>query len=137
MRVTKIEKEILSRYKTIAVVGASPDPQRHSNAVMAYLIGTGYKVIPINPNVESVLGRKTYPDLPSVPDKIEVVNVFRAPDKVMPTVDEAIAVGAKVLWLQEGVINEEAAEKARQAGMTVIMDKCIAKAHAVFTGAKH
>jgi uncharacterized protein len=134
MRVTKIEKEILSKYKTIAVVGASPDPQRHSNAVMAYMIGTGYKAIPINPTVESVLGRKTYPDLLSVPEKIEVVNVFRASDKVMPTVDEAIAVGAKVLWLQEDVINEVAAEKARKAGMFVVMDRCMLKEHRAWFG---
>ena len=137
MRLKKNEKEILLKYKTIAVVGASPDPQRHSNAVMAYLIGTGYKVIPINPNAETVLGRKSYTDLGAVPETIDIVDVFRAPDKVMPTVDEAIAVGAKVLWFQEGVINEEAAERARQAGLIVVMDKCIARAHAALTGAKH
>ncbi len=137
MRVKKIEKEVLSKYKTVAVVGASPDPQRHSNAVMAYLIAAGYKVYPVNPTVPEVLGRKTYPDLKSVPQPVEIVDVFRAPDKVLPTVDEAIGVGAKVLWLQEGVVNEEAADKAKTAGMTVVMDRCIAKVHGALTGAEH
>jgi len=131
------EEEIFKKYHTIAVVGASPDPERHSNAVMGYLKDNGYRVIPVNPTVEKVLGLKSYPDLRSVPGKIDIVDVFRAPDRVMPTVEEAIAVGAKVLWLQEGVINEAAAAKARQAGLVVVMDRCIAKAHAAIAGKKH
>ncbi|MEN8614837.1 CoA-binding protein [Dehalogenimonas sp. THU2] len=132
-----VEKEILTRYRNIAIVGASPDPERHSNKVFAYLRDNNYWVVPVNPTVDKVLERQSYPDLASVPGPIEVVNVFRASDKVMPIVDEAIAVGAKVLWLQEGVINEAAAAKAREAGLTVIMDRCIAKAHAAMAGKKH
>ena len=130
----KTEEEILKKYHTIAIVGASPDPERYSNSVMRYLRRNGYRVIPVNPTVEKVLGLKSYPDLASVPAKIEIVDVFRAPDKVMPTVDEAIAIGAKVLWLQEGVVNEAAAAKARKAGLVVVMDRCIMKAHAVMPG---
>jgi hypothetical protein len=133
----RIEQEVLKKYHTIAVVGASSDPERHSNAVMRYLRDNGYQAIPVNPTVDKVLGLKSYPDLASVPENIEIVDVFRAPDKVMPTVDEAISIGAKVLWLQEGVINEAAAAKARQAGLTVIMDRCIAKAHAALAARKH
>ncbi|MEL7561917.1 CoA-binding protein [Dehalogenimonas sp. 4OHTPN] len=136
-RIPRIEKELLTNSRTIAVVGASPDPQRHSNAVMGYLIASGYRVIPINPTVESVLGRKSYPDLNSVPYKIDIVNVFRAPDKVMPTIEEAIKAGAGALWLQEGVVNEEAAARARQAGLPVVMDRCIAKVHATINRLKH
>jgi len=128
------EKEILGKYSIIAVVGASPDPERYSNTVMRYLMEHGFHVIPVNPTVENVLGLKSYPDLISVPEKIEIVDVFRAPDKVMPTVDEAIRVGAKALWLQEGVVNKEAAAKARKAGLSVVMDRCIAKAHAALLG---
>ncbi len=137
MRTTKIEKEVVTKFRNVAVVGASPDPERHSNAVMAYLIAAGYKVYPVNPTVPEVLGRKSYPDLKSVPPPVEIVDVFRAPDKIMPTVDEAIAIGAKILWLQEGVINEAAAEKAREAGLIVIMDRCIAKVHAAISGQRH
>ena len=133
----KTEEEILKKYHTIAVVGASPDPERYSNTVMRYLRRNGYRVIPVNPTIDKVLGLKSYPDLLSVPEKVEIVDVFRAPEKVMPTVDEAIAIGAKVLWFQEGVVNEEAAAKARQAGLVVVMDRCIAKSHAALIDSYH
>ena len=133
----KKEHQVLKQYRNIAVVGASVNPDRPSNAVMRYLIDSGYSVIPVNPNVDEVLGKKSFPDLLSVTELVDIVDVFRTSDKVMPIVNEAIAVGAKVLWLQEGVVNEAAAEKARQAGLIVVMDRCIAKAHATLAGKKH
>ncbi|AKG53923.1 succinyl-CoA synthetase alpha subunit-like protein [Dehalogenimonas sp. WBC-2] len=132
----KKEQQILQQYRNIAVVGASANPDRPSNAVMKYLIESGYSVIPVNPTVDEVLEQKSYPDLLSVTQPVDIVDVFRASDKVMPIVDEAIAIGAKVLWLQESVVNEAAAEKARQAGLFVVMDRCIAKAHAAMTAKK-
>ncbi len=129
----KTEEEILKKYHTIAIVGASPDPERYSHTVMRYLRDHGYKVIPVNPTVPKVLGLKSYPNLTSVPEKIDIVDVFRAPEKVMPTIDEAIAIGAKVLWLQEGVVNKAAAERAKKAGLVVVMDRCIMKAHMAMT----
>jgi len=120
-------RNLLLKAKTIAVVGLSPKPERPSHGVAAHMQGFGYRVIPVRPATGQVLGETAYPavkDLPAVPD---IVDVFRAPEHVGPIVDEAIALGAPALWLQEGVINEKAAEKARKAGMTVVMDRCIYK----------
>jgi predicted CoA-binding protein len=111
------------------VVGASPDPDRPSSIVASYLTEQGYNVIPVNPNSGEILGRTSYPDLSSIPEKVEVVDIFRSPDQVMPVVEEAIKIGAKVVWMQEGVINEEAAARAEGAGLKVVMNKCMLKEH--------
>jgi predicted CoA-binding protein len=124
-----LEDKILTDYRTVAVVGASPNPERPSYRVASYLIENGYRVIPVNPNAEEILGQKCYPDLTSIPEKVEVVDIFRRSEDVMPIVDEAIKIGARAVWMQEGVINEEAAAKARDAGLLVVMDKCMLKEH--------
>jgi uncharacterized protein len=121
--------EILRKYKTIAVVGLSSDPMRPSHGVAEYLQRAGYRTIPVNPNETKVLGEKSYARLEDVPEKIEIVDVFRRPEEVGPAADGAIRVGAKVLWLQLGVLNERAAEKARAAGLTVVMDACMLIEH--------
>ena len=120
---------ILDECRTIAVVGLSSDPYRPSNSVSAYLRKNGYRVIPVNPNETSVFGEKAYPDLFAVPEKIDLVDVFRRPDEAGKAVDEAIAVGAKAVWLQEGVIDSAAAQRAEDAGLMVVMDRCILKEH--------
>ena len=112
----------LTESKTIAVVGLSPNMERDSNRVAQYLKDVGYRIIPINPTVEEVLGEKSYPDLKSVPEPIDMVDVFRRSDLVAPVVDEAIEVGAKFIWMQDGVVDDESAERARAAGIPVIMD---------------
>ena len=121
--------EILRTSHTIAVVGLSNKPMRPSYAVSEYMQRQGYRIIPVNPTETEVLGEKAYADLYAVPEKIDIVNVFRAPQYVPPVVDAAIKVGAKAIWMQEGVINEEAAQKARDAGLAVVMDRCILKEH--------
>jgi predicted CoA-binding protein len=121
----EVAKKILTEYKVFAVVGCSSDPWRDSNSVGRYLIDSGYDVIPVNPNEEEALGRRCYPDLESVRDRgIEVVDIFRRSDAVGGHVDEAIAIGAKAIWMQLGVIDAEAAERAAAAGMDVVMDRC-------------
>lgn len=118
-------KKLLTESKTIAVVGASPKPWRDSGSISNFLNKKGYNVFPVNPRYEEIFGMKCYPDLKSIPEKIDVVNIFRNPDEVEPVIDEAIAVGAKSVWMQLGVINAAAAEKAQQAGLDVVMDRCI------------
>ena len=120
---------ILKEARRIAVVGISNKPGRPSLTVANYLLSQGYDIIPVNPNLREVLGRKCYPDLESVPGEIDVVDIFRKPQDVMPIVEAAIRKGAKVVWMQEGIVNEEAAQKAREAGLTVVMDKCMLKEH--------
>jgi predicted CoA-binding protein len=122
-------KEILTSYKTIAVVGISNKPGRDSYIVAEYLLNQGYKIIPVNPNIDAVLGLKAYPDLISIPEDIEIVDIFRRPEFVDEIVDQAIEKGAKVVWMQLGVINESAAERARKAGLKVVMNKCIKVEH--------
>jgi predicted CoA-binding protein len=124
-----LEERILKEYRTVAIVGASSDPERPSFRVLSYLSEHGYNVIPVNPNEREVLGMTCYPNLSSIPEKVEVVDIFRRSEEVMPVVEEAIKIGAKVVWMQEGVINEEAAAKARDAGLLVVMDKCMRKQH--------
>ncbi len=124
-----IEEEILDKYHTIAVVGASPNPERPSHGVAGYLMEHGYQVIPVNPNAREVLGETSYPSLSSIPEKVEVVDIFRRSEEVLPIVDEAIKIGARAIWMQEGVVNEAAAAKARDAGLLVVMDKCMFKEH--------
>ncbi len=116
---------LLQQVKSIAVVGLSPKPSRPSHHVAAALQGFGYRIIPVRPAVEQVLGEKAYPDLYALPQKPDLVDVFRAPEHVMPIVEACIELGIKAIWLQDGVVNGEAAEKASAAGITVIMDRCI------------
>ncbi len=118
-------RQLLHRVKTIAVVGLSPNPARPSHHVAAAMQGFGYRIIPVRPAVDEVLGESAYPDLYALPHSPDMVDVFRAPEHVMPIVDACIELGIKSLWLQDGVINQEAAEKAAAAGITVVMDRCI------------
>ena len=122
-------RQILSRAKTIAVVGLSDNPFRPSHGVSAYMQSHGYKIIPVNPTIAEALGEKSYPSLLEVQEKIDVVNIFRRPEYVEEIVDQAISLKIPAVWMQEGVINERAAEKARGAGMFVAMDLCILKEH--------
>jgi len=122
-------QRILNECRTIAVVGLSSDPSRPSHSVSAYMRRSGYKVIPVNPNETEVFGEKAYPSLSSVPEKIDLVDVFRRSDQAGKAVDEAIAVGAKAVWLQEGVIDGAAAQRAVDAGLLVVMDRCWLKEH--------
>lgn len=117
--------EILRKYRTVAVVGLSPDPERYSHRVAKYLQEHGYRIIPVNPNVKEVLGEKSYPDLCAVPEPVEVVDIFRRPHDVPRVVAGAIYVKAKVVWMQLGIIHEAAARRAREAGMAVVMDRCM------------
>jgi uncharacterized protein len=121
--------EVLKNAKTIAVVGLSSSPFRPSYGVAAYLQTHGYRIIPVNPQVDEVLGEKSYASLRDIPEKVDIVNIFRRPEHVPGVVDEAIAIKAPVVWMQEGVIHEKAAEKARRAGLFVVMDLCILKEH--------
>ena len=123
------EATILNDYRIIAMVGLSPDPNRPSHRVAKYLINHGYKVIPVNPDTQEILGTRSFSNMSSIPEPIEIVDIFRKSEEVMPIVDEAIKIGAKVVWMQEGVINEEAASKARDAGLLVAMDRCMLKEH--------
>jgi len=122
-------RRILEECRTIAVVGLSSDPSRPSNSVSGYMRRQGYRVIPVNPNETSVFGEKAYPDLAAVPEKIDLVDVFRRWDEAGKAVDEAIAVGARAVWLQEGVIDSAAAQRAEDAGLMVVMDRCWLKEH--------
>ena len=121
--------ELLKNYKTIAVVGLSSNPMRPSYDVTEYMQAAGYRIIPVNPNEREVLGEKSYARLEEVPEKIEIVNVFRRAEEVPAVVESAIRVGAKVVWMQQGIENEEAAQKARAAGLMVIEDACILVEH--------
>jgi predicted CoA-binding protein len=122
-------KTILEESKTVAVVGLSPRVERDSHRVARYLQTQGCRIIPVNPNADEILGERSYPDLASVPEPIDVVDVFRRSEAVPDIVEEAIRVGAWTVWTQEGVIHEEAAARARQAGLQVVMDRCTMKEH--------
>ena len=117
--------ESILDYKTIAVVGISDDPTRPSHFVASFLKEHGYNIVPVNPKYTEWKGEKCYPDLSSIPVKVDIVDIFRRSEAIPPIVDEAIAIKAKVVWMQQGIINEDAAEKARRAGIEVVMDKCI------------
>jgi len=134
--VNPIEK-ILRESKTIAVVGLSPNPDRSSYVVASYLQAQGYRIIPVNPTVEEVLGERSYPDLASVPEEVDVVDIFRRPEHVPAIVEAAIAKGAKAIWMQEGIVHEEAAAKAREAGLLVVMDRCMFKEHQRLKAHRH
>jgi len=122
-------KDILQSYKKIASVGLSSNPSKVSYGVVAYLKSQGYRVIPVNPTAKEILGEISYPDLHSVPEPIEVVQVFRRPEDVPPVVDQAIQIGAKVVWMQLGISHAEAARKAEAAGLKVVMDHCMRVEH--------
>ena len=122
-------KDILLSARTIASVGLSSNQERESFWIVSYLKEQGYRIIPVNPTATEILGEKAYPDLSSVPEKIDVVQVFRKPEDVPPVVDEAIKVGAKVVWMQEGISHAEAAANARAAGLQVVMDACMRATH--------
>jgi predicted CoA-binding protein len=121
--------EILRSSRTIAVVGLSSNPMRPSNGVAEYLKRAGYRIIPVNPRETEVLGEKCYARLEDVPEKIDMVDIFRRSEYVPEIVESAIRVGAKAVWMQEGVIHEEAADRARNAGLAVVMDRCTLKEH--------
>jgi predicted CoA-binding protein len=121
--------EILKAARTIAVVGLSSDPLKPSHGVSEYMQRAGYRIIPVNPNETEVLGEKAYATLAAVAAPVDIVNIFRRPALAVAVVEEAIAAGAKAVWMQTGVINEEAAEKARAAGLAVVMDRCIMVEH--------
>ncbi|MFS0839469.1 CoA-binding protein [Paenibacillus sp. 1P03SA] len=118
-------KTLLASAGPIAVVGLSDNPERVSHMVSAAMKSRGYEIIPVNPNAEEILGGRSYPSLSDIPGNVDIVNVFRRSDQVVPIAEEAVRKGAKVLWLQQGVYNEEAAEIAKRGGLTVVMDRCI------------
>jgi len=121
--------ELLSRIRTIAVVGLSDSPLRPSHGVSAYMQSEGYRIIPVNPHSTEALGENSYPSLADVLEKIDLINVFRRPEYVDEIVEQAIQLKIPAIWLQEGVVNERAAKKAREAGMFVLMDQCVLKEH--------
>jgi uncharacterized protein len=122
-------RQILKTVKTVASVGVSSNPDKPSYGIFQYLSEAGYHMIPVNPTAPEVLGRKSYPDLGSISEKIDVVQVFRKPEDVPPVVEQAIQAGAKVVWMQEGVVNQQAAARAEQAGLKVVMNRCMMKTH--------
>ena len=124
-------RNLLAAAATIAVVGASSNPERPSNGIMRKLKSAGYRVIPVNPNETEVLGERAYPSLLDVPERIDIVDVFRRAEYTPAIADDAVKVGAKALWLQSGVTNEEAASRAAAGGLTVVMDACIGVMHAL------
>lgn len=124
-------KRILTEAKTIALVGASANEDRPSHGVMRRLLSLGYTVIPVNPGQDVILGQKVYPNLSEIPEKIDIVDVFRQADATPPIADEAVKIGAKVLWLQLGIHNDEAVGKATKGGLKVVTDNCIAVTHSM------
>jgi len=129
-------KEILLSTKTIASVGLSSNQEKDSYWIVSYLQEQGYRIIPVNPTAPEILGEKVYPSLEAIPDKVDVVQVFRKSEDVPPVVESAIAIGAKVVWMQAGIVNEEAAQKARAAGLQVVMDACMRVTHQRLIGPK-
>lgn len=121
--------DLLDRAKTIAVVGLSDSPMRVSHGVSAYMQSQGYRIIPVNPSIKGALGEKAYPSLLDVKEKIDIVNIFRRPEFVEEVVDQAIQLKVPAIWMQEDVVHQVAAEKARKAGIFVVMDRCILKEH--------
>ena len=123
------EAEILNSSRVIAVVGLTPKPDRPSYRVASYLKENGYKIVPVNPGAREILGELSYPDLSSIPEPVDVVDIFRRSEEVPAIVEKAIKIKAKAVWMQEGVINEEAAARAREEGLLVVMDRCMFKEH--------
>ncbi|MBS4021596.1 MAG: CoA-binding protein [Dethiobacter sp.] len=129
--------DILKNYRTVAMVGLSDNPYRPSHFAAIYMKTEGYRIIPVNPRYKEVLGLKCYPDLESIPEPVGVVDIFRQPEEVPALVDSALEIGAKVIWMQLGVIHHEAAFKAKQHGLKVVMDRCMKIEHARFFGGLH
>jgi uncharacterized protein len=129
--------DILNNSRTVAIVGLSTNPERPSFIVGKYLKEHGYKIIPVNPGEKTILGDTSYPDLAAIPEKVDVVDIFRRPEDVLPIVRQAIAIGAKAAWMQEGIVNEEAAAEARKAGLKAVMDKCMRKEHIKLHSSEH
>jgi predicted CoA-binding protein len=125
---------ILERYRRIAMVGLSSNPFRPSHFAAIYMVSQGYQIVPVNPREKEVLGLKSYASLREIPEPVDIVDIFRETAAVPALVEEAIAIGAKVVWMQLGVIHEEAAERAQQAGLEVVMDRCVKIEHARFFG---
>ena len=123
-------KNILKSYRNIAVVGLSPKPSRPSHQVAEYLLEAGYNIIPVNPGQSEILGRTCYPSLTAIPELVDIVDIFRRPADIPPIVAEAVKIGAKVIWMQQGIVSQEAADLARQAGLAVVMDRCMKIDHA-------
>lgn len=121
--------DILKTYKTVAVVGLSPKAERDSHKVAKYLKDNGYTIIPVNPGQKEILGEKSYPNLKAIPSSVDIVDIFRRPDAVLPIVGDAIEIGAKAVWMQLDIANNKAAKKAREAGIEVVMNKCIKIEH--------
>jgi predicted CoA-binding protein len=130
MPMVDVAARILREFRRVAVVGISDRPERDSYRVAAYLERAGYAIIPVNPNVREVLGRRCWPSLDAAPGPSEVVDVFRRSELVAPVVDAAIRVGAKAVWMQDGVVDEASAARARAAGLLVVMDRCMLRDHA-------
>jgi hypothetical protein len=128
--------EILTRSSIVASVGVSSNPAKPSYPVFAYLLGRGYHMIPVNPTTNEILGRKAFPDLASIPEKVDIVQVFRKPEDVPAVVEQAIQIAASVVWMQEEVINEQAARTAEAAGLLVVMDRCMRKTHLRLLGGR-
>lgn len=128
-------REILARFRRVAVVGISDRPERASHEVAAYLQRVGYTLVPVNPRLDRVLGLPCFRDLRAAPAPIEVVDIFRRSELVAPVVEEAILVGARAVWMQDGVVDEDAAARARAAGLLVVMDRCMMRDHLAFGGA--
>jgi predicted CoA-binding protein len=126
---TRSLRNLLETTRRIAVVGCSPKPDRDSHAIAKYLIDAGYDVVPVNPGQDSILGRKCYPDVKSIPGGVDLVDVFRSPEHVPPVVEDAIDAGAKAIWLQLGVGNDDAERRASDAGLTVVSERCILVVH--------
>jgi len=122
-------KAILQKYKTVAIVGLSPKPERDSHQVAKYLKENDYRIVPVNPGQKEIFREKCYPNLKAIPFPIDIVDVFRKSDAMPPIVDDAIEIGAKMVWMQLGIVHNEAADKARKAGLEVVMDKCIKIEH--------
>lgn len=125
--------EILKKYKKIAVVGVSRDENKESRGIYEYLKDAGFTVYPVNPNADEINGRKCYAKVTDIPDKVEIVDIFRPSSEGMPVVEDAVRKKAKVVWMQLGIVNEEAAEFARKNGLEVVMDKCIRIEHGRIT----
>jgi uncharacterized protein len=121
----KTLRRVLMQYKTVAMVGLSSDWSRPSNFAAKYLLDRGYKVIPVNPKYDEILGQTCYPDLQSIPEPVDIVDLFQRVERIPPFVDVAIEIGAKAVWMQLGIFDEEQAQKARDAGLEVIMDRCM------------
>jgi predicted CoA-binding protein len=134
---TRVIRDLLSTAKTIAIVGISAESTKPSNMVGSYLQDEGFRVIPVNPRATDILGEKCYPDLKSIPDKIDIVDIFRPPAEIPGIVDDAIAIGARAVWMQLRLINLAAADKALEAGLYAVVDKCVKMEHGRFGGALH